>query len=178
MIQKKNRRSGNYYATPYANSPFTTHTFSPFLTGTYSKSSTGTGTGRDTTFAFSFSESQLSTLAIANGAAGWEGFGYPFDNGGDTTGNATTPYRMGLWGRFYLDGALTVNVEPRGDVTWDVIKSDLVGTIDLVHDFNAGPTTVPEPMQCHPVPARSHWLAPASSPIVRLTAGVLKPAAW
>ncbi|MCP5537345.1 MAG: PEP-CTERM sorting domain-containing protein [Akkermansiaceae bacterium] len=136
--------SGNYYAAVYANSPTSTHNVLPLMTGTYSKTTTGSGTGTDTIFSLSFSESELATLATGPGGASWEGFGYPFDNDGDTTGNSDTPYRMGLWGRSYLDGALSVSSGSKG-VSWTVIDTGRIGTIDLVHDFEKGPTTIPEP---------------------------------
>lgn len=133
--------NGNFYATEYANAPTSTHSFTPFMTGTYSKTSTGSGTGTETTFSLAVSEAQLAQLATGNGAANWEGFGYPFDNDGDTAGNQFTPYRMGLWGRAYLDGALTVSSGSKG-VTWQVDNSGRIGTIDLVTDFDDGPTSI------------------------------------
>ncbi len=138
-------KNGTVHAGTYSNSPLSSHSFTPFLTASYLRTvdiSTGT-----VTFDLSLDQSQLAALNSGppGAGAGWEGFGYPFDNDGQTAGNAATPYRMGIWMRSYGKGALGVGVNPDGSVDWKILDPNSVGTFDDNEDFTDGPTIVPEP---------------------------------
>lgn len=128
------------YAAPYANDPFVDHQVTPFKTYSYTR----TTTSSNTTFSLSLNSVQLGELGVGPGTSNWEGFGYPYDNDGETAGNSSTPYRMGIWMRSYAQGSVVAN-ESGGKVRWDIQNPSLIGTFDDAEDFVKGPEIVPEP---------------------------------
>jgi len=131
--------AGTVHAAAYANDPTTGHSFTPILSTAYSHNNGGGGAGTNTKFSLDLNATQLQSFHTGMATS----FGYPFDNTGATTGNSTTPYRMGLWANSYLDGAVASGPNSGGGIDWKVRDTGRIGKIDLVDDLT--PTPVPEP---------------------------------